>query len=339
MTEESQFRPRLDDLGPKRDATDVSGSLIHFDVVEDDFNEDLHFGALRADSLALFVDPGTGKFKAIVMNGEIQSDSPGFNHSVLIVPRIVHTGSSLTDATLTGRFRQRTTIWYLPREFFADGQRIGVRVCASDAYGYELDETYYFTMHTWKALRWPQFSLLTDDGAGPLSIVPFLWYPRGTTSDVSLKLYWGKDSSFGLDLDDAKLAVRCCDTDGQGKQVVESGYCSFKKAGDEDWQQLSAESDIHLGSFPTGGAEDITLRLTIPEGASITGEVLLTLSLTAVRASLTGTRLCGSELTGGSKGHLRANLGRDFRFYIYMSVMAPDIRDYFQNHFIEPLPE
>ena len=339
MTEESQFRPHLANVRPPQGATDVSGSLVRLDVVDDDHNDDLHFGALCADSLALYVDPGTGKFEAIIKDGEIQSDASGRRFSALVVPRIVPTASRLTGTTLTGRFRQRTAIGYLPREFFADGQQIGVRVCASDAYGYELDETYYFTMHTWSPFEWPQFSLLTEDEAGPLSVVPLLWYPRGTTSDVSLKLYWGKDSSFDLDLDDAALAVESCETTGQGKEIIDNGYFTFKQAGDEDWQQLSAESDVHLGIFPTDTAKDITLRLAIPEGASIEGEVVLTLSLMAIRASLTGTRLCGSELAGGSTGHLSGGSGRDFRFYVYISVMAPDTWDYFQNHFIEPHSE
>ncbi len=336
MTEESQFRPHLANVSPPQGATDVSGSLVRLDVVDDDFNDDLHFGALCADSLALYVDPGTGKFEAIVKNGEIQSDAVGRRHSALLVPRIAHTGSCLTGTTLTGRFRQRMTIGYLPREFFADGQQIGVRVCASDAYGYELDETYYFTMHVWKAFEWPQLSLWTDGEAGPLSVALFPWYRRGATSDVSLKLYWGKDSSLDLDLDGAALAVECCDTDGQGKEIIENGYCTFKEAGDEDWQQLSAESDIYLGTFATNTAKDIMLRLAIPDEAGVEGQVVLTLSLIPVRASLTGTRLCGSELTGGSTGYLSAASGRSFRFYVYISVMSPDTWDYFQNHFIEP---
>jgi len=339
MTEESQFRPHLANVRPPQGATDVSGSLIRLDIVDDDYNDDLHFGALCADSLALYVDPGTGGFEAIIKDGEIESDASGRRHSALVVPRIVPTGRSLTGTTLTGRFRQQTTIWYLPREFFADGQQIGVRVCASDRYGYELDETYYFTMRAWQMFVWPEFSLWIDDEAGPLSVVPFLWYPRGTTSDVLLKLYWGRDSSFDLDLDEVALAVECCDTNGQGKQIIENGYCTLKAAGDEDWQQLSAESNIYLGSFPTGAAKEITLRLAMPEGAIIEGEVVLRLSLTAVRASLTGSRLCGSELTGGSAGRLSAASGRSFRFYVYTSVMAPDTWDYFQNHFIEPLSE
>ena len=339
MTDESQFRPHLANVRPPQGATDVTGSLIRLDVVDDDFCDGLHFGSLQAASLALNVDPGTGRFDAIIKEGEIQSDSSGRRFSALVVPRIALTGSCLTGTTLTGRFRQRTTIRYLPREFFVDGQRIGVRVLACDRYGYELDETYYFTMHAWQGFVWPQFSLWTEDEAGPLSVVPFLWYPRGTTFEVSLKLFWGRGSSYDLDLDDAALGVLCCGTDGQGKEIVENGYCTFKEAGDEDWQQLSADTDIHIGAFKTNVGKDIRLRLAIPEGASTEGLIVLTLSLTPIRASLTGTRLCGSELTGGSTGHLLAGPGHNVGFYVYASVMSQKTRDYFENHFIEPLSE
>ena len=339
MTDETQFRPRLASARPPQGASDVSGSLISLELVDDDYNDDLHFGALRADSLSVSVDAGTGGFEAIIKDGETQSDATGRRFSTVVVPRIAPTGGCLTGTTLTGRFRQRTAIWYLPSEFFADGQEIGVRVCVSDRYGYELDETYYFTMRAWQGFEWPQFSLWTENEAGPLSVVPFLWYSRGATSDISLKLYWGKDSSICLDLDDAALAVEHSDTNGQGKEIVENGYCLFKEAADDEWQALSADSDIHLGNFPTGAEKEITLRLAVPEGASTEGQVLSTLSLTPIRASLCGTRMCGSELTGGSRGRLITAKRPDYRFYIYASVMSPDTRNYFENHFIGPLSE
>ncbi|MBN2209413.1 MAG: hypothetical protein JW759_08975 [Candidatus Coatesbacteria bacterium] len=339
MTDESQFRPHLENVRPAQGTSDITGSLIRLDVVDEDFCDLLHFGALQADSLALDIDPGTARFDAIIKDGEIQSDSSGRRFSALVVPRITLTGSRLTGTTLTGRFGQRTAIWYLPREFFADGQRIGVRVSATDKYGYELDQTHYFTMHAWRPFVWPQFSLWTEDQAGPLNVIPFLWYPRGTTAEVSLELFWGLGSSLDLDLDDAALGVLFCGAAGQGKEIIENGYCTFKKAGEEDWQPLSADTAIQIGTFKTNVGKDIRLRLAIPEGASTEGLIVLTLSLTAIRASLTGTRLCGSELTGGSTGHLIPAHGHDPGFYLCTSVMSPRTRDYFENHFVGPLAE
>ncbi|HUT04245.1 MAG TPA: hypothetical protein VM163_10180 [bacterium] len=335
MTDESQFCPHLVCVCPPKGAADVSGSLIRLDIVDDDYNDELHFGALRADSLAFSVDPGTGRFDVIIKGGIVQSGPAGRRFQAQIMPRIAHTGASLTGRTLTGRFRQRTTIFYLPREFFADGERIGVRVSAADRYGYELDETYYFTMHSWGSLKWPSFSLFTQGGAGPLNVVSFPWYARGAPSEVPLSLIWGKDSSIDLDLDDALLRAESPVTNGQGKELIENGYLLFKKAGDEEWDEVSSDSDIHLGPLVTNSPEQVVLKLAVPEGAVTAGPVVLTLSLTPVRASLTGSRMSGRETTGASRGSLGAMPGADFKFYTHAFIMSPETRDYFESHFIK----
>jgi len=335
MADESQFCPHLASIRPPKGAVDVSGSLIRLDIVDDDYNDELHFGALRADSLAFSVDAGDGRFETIIENGIVQSDSAGRRFQAQIVPRTVRTGASLTGTTLTGRFRQRTTITYLPREFFADGERIGVRASASDKYGYELDEVYYFTMHSWGCLQWPAFSLFTQGGAGPLNLVSFPWFARGTTSEASLILIWGKDSSIDLDLDDALLRAESAATNGQGKELIENGYLLFRKADDDEWEEVSSDSDIHLGPLGTNSPLEVALKLAVPEGAATAGPVVLTLSLRPIRASLTGSRMSGRETTGYSRGSQGAMSGADFKFYTHAFIMSPETRNYFESHFIK----
>lgn len=335
MSEEDHFKPRLTECRPAKGASGVSGSILSFDVVDDDYPDELHFGAVRLDTLDLSVEVG-GRPIRVIENGLIGSDAFGRRYAALIVPQMALTASSLTGASLTGRFRKRAHVEFHPREFFADGETVSVSVHALDRYGYELDETYQFTMNEWQPVAWPVFSLWTEAEAGPLHVVPFFWCTKGSASSVSLKLYWGKQCSVGLDTDDAILKARFGDTKGQGKEIGDYGYCSFRLSPEQDWQPLEDGGRCHLGRFSAGEAKDLILQLSLPEQAASSGPVMFTLSVAPVRASLTASRLTGRELSSAATGLLSPVSRREFSFSVFASLFSSSTMDYFASHFIGP---
>ncbi|MCD6326841.1 hypothetical protein J7M28_04730 [bacterium] len=337
MTEESEFRPHLDGCRPAQGAANVSGSNIGFDIVDADFVGDLHFGALNGQRLSLSVSFGGDVFQKIIENGLILNDRSGRPHSAQIVPRIALTGSSLTGGLLTGRWRARSSVFYAPRDFFADGERIGVRVQSEDIYGYQLDETYYFTMNSWSRVLWPTFSYHSESDSGPLSVVPFFFYAKGEANEHSVQTWWGKDCSIGLDLDDAILEVLYGPTDGEGCELVENGYCKLRVGEDGDWQDLSADFAFHLGPISTNTSISLGIKLAVPEGASTLEPVMFRLNLRPIRACLTGFRLTGQELTGASECVLSHSSGLSCGLAVYASIMASITKNYLENHFIETL--
>ncbi|MBN1593429.1 MAG: hypothetical protein JW941_09335 [Candidatus Coatesbacteria bacterium] len=336
MTDITLFKPRLIATRPAAGSTNVSGSLIGLDVVDDDYPDDLHFGALDGGSLYLGVNSGDGRFEAIIRDGEVQRDSTGRRFAAIVVPRIALTGAELTGTFLTGRFRQRSSIRYIPSEFFPDGQEVGVRIRMRDVYGYELDETFYFTMHEWRNLEWPIFTIMTPDGIGPLSAIPFAWYSRGSIVDIPLTLKWGDEDSLPLSLDDALLRVGPTSANSQGKEVIENGYCLFVEYGDGDWQALSPGADIHLRRFASSEGRDIAVRLALPAEAATDGQMLFGVSIIPIRASLCGARLCGCETTGCYTGFLYERTNKAAYLYIYASVMSPGTEEYLRSHFLNP---
>lgn len=224
-------------------------------------------------------------------------------------------------------------IGYIPREFFADGETIRVRVTACDRYGYEIDETYSFTMRGYEPVAWPAFSFSQqEDDPNQFSVLPLFWYQAGTEVEEDIVLFWGRGCKLRFDLDDAVLSACLGDHNSQGKEVVEGGFLRVKEEGEGEWTALLAGAKYHLGRFGCDSARRLTFQLCLPEECETEGPVMLELRLEPVRAQVTGTRLSGAELTAG-RSDLALALGIDRnRFFLFADVIKPKTWQYFEEH-------
>ena len=313
-------------------ATGVSVSAVSFDVADYDLLDELHFGALNLGSLSLSVDPtGCGRFEEIVADGEVLRDRSGREYAALVVPKITLTGTSLTGTTLTGRHRNRLSVLYVPRELFADGTRVGVHVEAQDRYGYELEETYYFTMSSWQLPAWPTLSFSTSEDTGLLTVIPFFLCALGESYSRSAQLWWGKDNSLDVPLDDVIIQPVFGASNAQGGEIIANGYARLR-VDDSEYLELAPDSEFHLGPMNSGDHKTLTIELAIPEDANTRGQVMFGLETVPVRASITGARLSGTAVTGGQRGWLSSAYTGSI--HVFASVISAYTKDYFQQHFI-----
>jgi len=317
--------PYLSDCVPVSGATDVARSRIEFTINDDDDIELGHYGAIVRNSIQLDVHDGV-RWRSIIANGARQQHEDGYMHGVFIVPQIVMTGSKITGQSVTGRFLNVIKILYEPRDCFADGETVQVRVRCEDDCGNTLDTTYSFTMKAWSLPVWPVLELYTAGGKGPFSMVPMFWFTPGTPKRVEVDLHWGKQATIELTADDVWLTPVVGSVNATGLEILGEGNLTLTV---DSNPTILASSTVKLGAMDTGDHKTLTFDLDMDPAAYTSGVVLLEFTAETRFASLTGRRLTGAELTGGSTGEYS-----EFRFFLFVQIFGAGVKSYFEQHFI-----
>jgi len=314
---------------PAADATGVSSTKIYLEIWDDDSLEDGHMGGVVLSSIQISVHDGI-KWRTVVVDGEVQDHDDGYRYEALLCGLPTLTGTTITGSQVTGRWMNRQMFRYEPREFFADGETIQVRVQCEDLNGNELDETYSFVMAEWSKSTFPEFTIETTGGDGPFDVIPIFHCVNGTERTVSSVLYWGKDDDIELNADDVLLTATVGDSNATGLEVLGEGALSLSVDGGES--TVIGSSTISLGSMDFGASKELAFTVSLGEGAVSEGPVSIEFTVEPRFAEITGRRITGSEGTG-SLGSSISGV-KSLTFHLLVICVLPSFAEYLSDHSI-----
>lgn len=124
--------------------------------------------------------------------------------------------------------------------------------------------------------------------------IPMNWLQKGTNRELAFELWYGRYSASG-GLDPVNDIIISADSFGNtnnlGKEIIDNGYFSVKKATDAGYTPLTSTSTYNCGYTEPHTKHDILFKLNVPTGAATTGLAFFGVRFEARMPILYGERI------------------------------------------------
>jgi hypothetical protein len=126
--------------------------------------------------------------------------------------------------------------------------------------------------------------------------VPINWLQKGTDRELAFELWYGRYQTLDPVDDIVISAVSFGSTNDLGKEIIDNGYFSVKKASDANYTPLTPTSTYSCGYTEPHTKHDILFKLNVPVGATTTGLAFLGVRFEARMPTLYGERVYRESL-------------------------------------------